>query len=107
MTAYSTRDVDGIPRDVPITLFGAGPLGSFGPPAADAKAVALMTMTAPASTPAKATAICERRFILILLLGVAGPFPRPRVRLRRPSARATRAVRRLGSRPAVSRGGGA
>src|SRR4051794_18889024 len=77
MVAYSTREVLGMPLDVPITLFGAGPLGSFGPPAADAKAVALMTMTAPASTPAKATAICEMRFIVILLLNLVGPFPRP------------------------------
>src|SRR3954454_7820163 len=76
--AYSTREVLGMPLDVPITLFAAGPLGSFGPPAPEAKAVALMTMTAPASTPAKATAICEMRCMAILLLDLVGPFPRPR-----------------------------
>ena len=65
MVAYSTRAVDGMPREVPSTLFGAGPLGSFGPPAAEAKAVADSTSVAPTSMAAKASPNCESRFILI------------------------------------------
>src|SRR4051794_12348952 len=78
MVAYSTREVDGMPLDVPITLFGAGPLGSFGPPAAEAKAVADSTSVAPTSMAARASPNCEMRCIVILLLRLVGPFPRPR-----------------------------
>src|SRR4051794_24948908 len=79
IVAYSTCEVIGIPRDVLETSFGAGPLGSFGPPAAEAKAVALSTMTAPVSMVAKAMAIFGIRvFIVVSSRDVGGHSPGPR-----------------------------